>query len=395
MKKPIVIVIGTRPDAIKSVPVYLELKNVGFRVILVATFQQRELLQQVLDLFQVVPDVSLGIMKKEQSLFYLTRSISRRMERVLQKLDPKLVLVHGDTTTAFTTALSAFYLKIPIGHMEAGLRTGNPFSPFPEEINRKFISSVATYHFAPTSLNVANLLSERIERNKIYCTGNVVIDALRWILQKIQSKEILIDEKITATVSSCKKKRMKLVLLTAHRRESFDGGLERIFVAIKKFLSLHDDVFIFYPYHPNPSVLYAIEKSEFKNTKNILLMPPLLYKNLIYIMSHVCWVMTDSGGIHEEATSMGKKVLILRDVTERIESIWEKNGKLVGTNPAHILQGMLEYHSYENIGKAFSEITYGDGNAAKRIVSILKTKFTERTVTIEDNNNKLKTLGIH
>ncbi|MBY0353165.1 UDP-N-acetylglucosamine 2-epimerase (non-hydrolyzing) [Candidatus Babeliales bacterium] len=372
MKKPVVVVVGTRPGAIKSMPVYLALKKAGIPTILCATFQHDSLLQQVFDLFDVKPDIKLNIMKKDQDLFYLTATILEKLKIVFQELNPELVLVHGDTTTAFAAALAAFYFKIPIGHLEAGLRTGNKFSPFPEEINRKFISNVATYHFAPTALNVANLLAEGVAREGIFCTGNVIVDALNAIRERIDSQQIPIDPAIQQKLALCQEKSLKPILLTAHRRESFDGGLVRIFKTVKKFGQQHKDLFIFYPFHPNPNVLAALEASGLKELENIYCCPPLEYKDLIHLIVSVNWVMTDSGGIQEEAISVGKKVLILRDITERIEGVWEGHALLVGTDEALIAQGMANYYTAQP-DKMVPTFIYGDGNACQRIVTIIKT----------------------
>lgn len=382
MKKPIVIVLGTRPGAIKLIPLYLALKEAGIPTALCATYQHDEMLQQVLDLFQVTADFRLNIMKLDQDLFYLTSSIITGLKSIFTKINPLLVLVHGDTTTTFTAALAAFYLKIPIGHLEAGLRTGDKYSPYPEEINRKFVTNVATYHFAPTSLNVANLLHEDIDRSSIFCTGNVVVDALNIIRNKIQSGELIIDKKLHEIMISCKQQKKKTILLTAHRRESFDGGLVRIFKTVKKFAQEHDDLFVFFPVHPNPHVLQAVKESGIDELENVYCSSPLMYKDLVYLVLSVDWIMTDSGGIQEEGMSIGKKVLILRDVTERIEGVWEGLGELVGTNEQKIFEGMTKLYSQKTTTTPTN--IYGDGNACKRIVSILETQLNIKTEKSSD-----------
>ncbi len=380
MSKPIIIVVGTRPAAIKSIPVYFALKNANINVILCATFQHDDILQQVFDIFQVSPDVRLDVMKKDQDLFYVTTAILEKIRDVYKKLDPSLVLVHGDTATAFASALAAFYLKIPIGHLEAGLRTGNIYAPFPEEIYRKYISQIAQYHFAPTSLNVGNLLAEGIDRKNIFCTGNVVVDALFWMQEKIKTQKLIIDTNIIDTVLACKKNKQQLVLLTAHRRESFDGGLVRIFKSIKAFALNHPDVFIFYPVHPNPNVLAAIKQSGLDEISNIVLSKPVPYKELVYLIISSDWIITDSGGIQEEGMSLGKKVLILRDVTERIEGVWEGLGLLVGTNEKLITAGLLALYSMQNSLHKPNNI-YGDGKASQRIALMIKTKLDKKVKT--------------
>lgn len=375
MKNPVAMVIGTRPGAIKSIPVYFELKKRNIPVSLIATFQHDELLQQVFDVFNVTPDINLSIMLHGQDLFYLTGTILTKMQAVFQNLQPRIVLVHGDTSTAFASALAAFYLKIPIGHMEAGLRTGDMYAPFPEEMNRKFITNLAKYHFAPTSLNVGNLLSEGIGRKHIYQTGNVVVDALFWVISKIANAEIVIDKEITEKIAECKKNKKKIVLLTAHRRESFsNNGLVRIFSTIKKFADQHDDIFIFFPYHPNPNVLAAIEASNIKSVQNLYFCKPLAFKELVYVLHQSSWIMTDSGGIQEEGISLGKQVLVLRDVTERIEGVWEGIAHLVGSNEQLIFDAMNKLYNTLILANKPSSI-YGDGKASERIAAIVEHEY--------------------
>lgn len=390
MKSPVVIVIGTRPGAIKSIPVYFELKRRNIPVLLLATFQHDQLLQQVLDIFSVTPDLNLNVMKENQDLFYLTSAILGKMQSTFGEIKPSLVLVHGDTTTAFAAALAAFYLKIPIGHMEAGLRTGNMYAPFPEEMNRKFISTIAQHHFAPTALNIGNLLAEGINRSFIYQTGNVVVDALYWIKNKITQQKITVDSKICKQVELCKQKKQRMILLTAHRRESFDnGGLARIFKTVKKFAQEHEDLFIFYPYHPNPNVIKIIEQSGIADMKNIYFSKPIGYIELIYLLFAVDWIMTDSGGIQEEGISIGKKVLILRDVTERIEGVWEGVAQLVGTNEELIYKGMKSFYENSSTEQHACNI-YGDGRASEKIVSIIEQELQKKrikkipTITMRD-----------
>ena len=374
--KPILLVVGTRPGAIKSIPLYQALKKTTIPTFLCATFQHDELLQQVFDIFRITPDISLKIMKKDQDLFHITTSVLEKMRDVYLKIDPELVLVHGDTATAFASALAAFYLKIPVGHLEAGLRTGNIYAPFPEEVCRKYISTIASYHFAPTSLNVGNLLAEGIARDTVFCTGNIIVDALEWIQQEIESGAIALNPIVTQKVLACKQNGKKLILLTAHRRESFDGGLLRIFNSIKKFAQQHDDLFIFYPVHPNPNVQAALEQAKLHEVPSIYLSQALAYQDLIYLILSSAWVMTDSGGIQEEAMSIGKKVIILRDVTERIEGVWEGLGMLAGTDENLITKYMSEFYLLPNTDAQATTI-YGDGKASARIVSILKTKLLQ------------------
>ncbi len=372
MSEPIVIVVGTRAEAIKLIPLYLSLKNQNIFVLLCATFQHSEMLNQVFKLFNVVPDFDLNVMKNDQDLFYLNSVILEKTKDVYLKTNPRLVLVHGDTTTTMAAAMAAFYLHIPIGHVEAGLRTGNMNSPFPEEMNRKIVGQIATYHFAPTAFSVANLLSEGVKRENVFCTGNTIVDALNFIKNEIKTNSVEIDKDIFKIVQECKQKKQKIVLLTAHRRESFNGGLLRIFKTIKRFALLYEDVSIIYPVHPNPNVLRAVDESGIKNIKNVYSCSALSYKDLIYILMNSDFVATDSGGIQEEAVSLGKPVLVLRDITERWEGVWQGCEKLVGTNEKLIWQGMEEF--YKNNVKHYPSNIYGDGQACSKIVTILKDK---------------------
>ncbi len=373
MQNPILLVIGTRAEAIKLIPLYLAFKKENIDCLLCATFQHSGLLQQVFDIFNVDPDFNLNVMIKNQDLFYLQNTILLRLKEVYQKVKPKLVLVHGDTTTTMSAALAAFYLHIPVGHVEAGLRTGNMQSPFPEEMNRKLVGQIADYHFAPTAFSTANLLSEGVSREKVFCTGNTVVDSLFWMRDQINSGNIEIDINLKTKILESKKQNKKLILLTAHRRESFNGGLLRIFNSIKRFADKHDDVLIFYPIHPNPNVLNAVKESKILESKNIFSTKSLLYKDLIYLLMNVDWVATDSGGIQEEAVSLGKHVLVLRDLTERWEGVWDGSEELVGTNENLIFTSMEKCYHLPNLEKKES-LVYGDGNSCKRIVSIIKTK---------------------
>ncbi|MBD3273079.1 UDP-N-acetylglucosamine 2-epimerase (non-hydrolyzing) [Candidatus Dependentiae bacterium] len=381
IKSPILVVIGTRAEAIKLIPLYIALKKENIECLLCATFQHSDLLQQVFDIFNVNPDFNLNVMIKNQDLFYLQNTILERLKNVYEKVKPKLVLVHGDTTTTMSAALGAFYLHIPVGHVEAGLRTGNIRSPFPEEMNRKLVGQIADFHFAPTAFSTANLLAEGVSREKVFCTGNTVVDSLFWMRNRINSGKIEIDKDLKYKVLQSKKQNKKLILLTAHRRESFDGGLLRIFRSVKKFADKYDDVLIFYPMHPNPNVLKAVKESKILESKNIFATKSLLYKDLIYLLLNVDYVATDSGGIQEEAVSLGRHVLVLRDITERWEGVWDGSEQLVGTNENLILSSLEKCYHFPYLQKKESFV-YGDGNSCKRIVSIIKTKFDLKT-----NNN--------
>jgi UDP-N-acetylglucosamine 2-epimerase (non-hydrolysing) len=369
-------VIGTRPDAIKLLPVHLALQSAGIKSILCSTAQHLEMLNQVLDIFQIKPDFDLQIMQENQDLFHITSQALNKMKEVLNAVEPTLVLVQGDTTTAFAATLAAVYKKIPVGHVEAGLRTGSLEAPYPEEMNRRFISMVGTYHFAPTSLNVANLLAEGVARQNIILTGNTVVDSLHMIITKIKDGSLIIDPLIIKLIQKLKAENKTIALLTAHRRESFNGGLHNIFQAAEKITQTSPELAFIYPHHPNPEVLRAIKDTGIANSKNIYLRKPLNYKELAYCLIECDWVATDSGGIQEEAISLGKPVVILREKTERIEGVWQGIAYLAGTEVNSIIKSMSKANSQKNL---FSQTSiYGDGQASKKIASFIESLQTEQ-----------------
>lgn len=372
MERPIVVLVGTRPEALKLLLLHKKLQAEGFSSLLCSTEQHSEILNQVFKIFDILPDISLGIMKPNQDLFDITSLILIKLREVLIKLNPKLLIVQGDTSSAFAAALSAFYLKIPIAHVEAGLRSGNVHAPYPEELNRTIISKIADYNFAPTALNCANLLHDGIYREKIFCTGNTIVDSLFWIKNKINSGQIKVDKNLVEKVERCKKLNQKITLLTAHRRESFGGGLLKIFSTIKRFALDHKDLFIFYTLHPNPNVIAEFNKSGLGDLENIFVSDPLGYTELVYLLTNSSFVITDSGGIQEEAISLGKRVIILRDVTERVEGLSEGLGMLVGTNEFLIYEGLKIFYS-KNFQAKISTV-FGDGKAVEQICNILKIK---------------------
>lgn len=370
MERPIVVLVGTRPEALKLLLLHKKLRAEGFSSLLCSTEQHSQILNQVLKLFDILPDISLGIMKPNQDLFDITSSILIKFKAVLLKINPRLLIVQGDTTSAFAAALSAFYLKIPVAHVEAGLRSGNMHAPYPEELNRTMISKIADYHFAPTTLNCANLLNEGVPREKIFCTGNTIVDSLFWIKNKIESGQMEVDKNLVEKVEQCKKLNSKIAILTAHRRESFGGGLLQIFRSIKKFALTHKDLFIFYTLHPNPNVISEFEQSGLGELENVFVNNPLGYAELVYLLTNSSFVITDSGGIQEEAMSLGKRVIILRSVTERVEGLWEGLGSLVGTDEFLIYREMEAFYS-ESIQNKTSTV-FGDGKSVERICNILK-----------------------
>lgn len=382
--QPVVVIVGTRPEGIKMIPVYQALQRIGVPVVLCSTTQHDELLSQVFDLFDVHPDFDLKIMRQGQDLFYLTHSILHKTKEVFKKINPSMVLVQGDTTSTMAAALSAFYLHIPVGHVEAGLRTDDIRAPFPEEMNRRVVGTVADFHFAPTAQAAAQVFAQGAARRQVFCTGNTVVDALYAIKEKVYSGQIVVNEEIASIVQKCGLENKKIILLTAHRRESFDGGIVRILESVKEYLQQHDNVFCFYPFHPNPHVVQAIERVGLSRLSNIFLSEPLAYKELAYLLLHANFVLTDSGGIQEEAVSLGKPVLVLREKTERPEGIWAGLATIVGTNRekiAHGLNDLLAWNSSE-INQQLN--VYGDGYASERIAQIVKDNIVVSSITAEE-----------
>jgi len=367
---PVMLVVGTRPEGIKMMPVYFALKKALIPVFLCSTTQHTNLLTEVFDVFGVTPDKELGVMQQGQDLFHVTQQVLQGMKVILERVKPSLVLVHGDTTTTMAAGLSAFYKQIPVGHVEAGLRTGDMHSPYPEEFNRVSLSLIAEYHFAPTTTAAANLIAEGRHRDTVFCTGNTVVDALRIVENKINSGILKIRSDIEQAVAGAQISKQKIVLFTMHRRESFNGGIERMLEALKNFSVKNPDVLFIYPYHPNPTVMQILEKVNLKNVENIFLTEPVGYKDLVYLLLHVDAVATDSGGIQEEAVSLGKPVLILREKSERMEGVREGLAWLIGTSPRLFSQKLYEILIIKE--SSVRRSIYGDGYAAEKIVRIIE-----------------------
>lgn len=367
---PILFIAGTRAEALKLVLLYKQLKNY-FPVLLCSTYQHTTLVDDVFNLFNVRPDFSLNVMKENQDLFHLTTAILTKTNELYQEVKPSLVVVHGDTTTTMASSLSAFYNKIPIAHIEAGLRTGNMQWPFPEELNRKIVGQCATYHFAPTARAMAHLFAEGVAHDRVFCVGNTIVDSLFYIKQKIADRSLPISSSLRLHVEEWLTHKKKLFLLTAHRRESFNGGLLRIFTTVKKFVTQHPDIKVIFPYHPNPNVIKAITQAALHEEPRIVLMQALPYHELVYVLMHAHTVITDSGGIQEEAVTLGKHVVCVRDVTERNEGVWEGNVVLVGTDPERITKALV--HAYHEPLQYRPSFVYGDGKADERIISIIKS----------------------
>ena len=382
--KTIMLVFGTRPEAIKMCPLVKEFQKYpeDFKTVVCVTGQHREMLDQVLKIFEVVPDYDLNIMKQGQDLYDVTARVLTGMRDVFKEIKPDVVLVHGDTTTSTAAALAAFYQQIPVGHVEAGLRTHNIYSPWPEEMNRQMTGRMATYNFSPTPLSRQNLLEEKVSENAITVTGNTVIDALYWVVDKIKNTESLSAE-LTAKLKTAgyDVERLstgkKLVLITGHRRENFGDGFINMCAAIRDLTNKYPDVDFVYPMHLNPNVrkpIHEVFGEDLSNLGNMFFIEPLEYLEFVFLMEKCNIVLTDSGGIQEEAPGLGKPVLVMRDTTERPEALEAGTVKLVGTNYDKIVSEvsmLLENKEYyDTMSKAVNP--YGDGLACGRIVECLK-----------------------
>ena len=379
------LVFGTRPEAIKMAPLVKEFQKHtdSIKTITCVTGQHREMLDQVLQLFEIHPDYDLNIMKQGQDLYDITAKVMIGMRNVLTEAKPDVVLVHGDTTTSTAAALAAFYQQIPVGHVEAGLRTYNIYSPWPEEMNRLITGRIATYHFSPTQLSRQNLIKENISDDKILVTGNTVIDALYWVVDKIKNNQSLNDElKQILALAGYDVTRLnngkKLVLITGHRRENFGDGFINMCTATKDLTQKYPEVDFVYPMHLNPNVrkpIHEVFGENLSNLGNMFFIEPLEYLSFIYLMEKSTIVLTDSGGIQEEAPGLGKPVLVMRDTTERPEALDAGTVKLVGTNYNLILNEvslLLENDEYYK-KMSLANNPYGDGKASFRICkSLLK-----------------------
>lgn len=378
--KKIMLVFGTRPEAIKMAPLVKEFQKhpTEFETIVCVTGQHRQMLDQVLSLFGIKPDYDLNIMKQGQDLYDVTARVLTGMRDVLKEANPDVVLVHGDTTTSTAAALAAFYRQVPVGHVEAGLRTHNIYSPWPEEMNRQLTGRIAEYDFAPTSLSKSNLLAEGIAEKKITVTGNTVIDALYWVVDKIKNTPAL-EKELKAGLSGAGydvrrlEEGRKLVLITGHRRENFGDGFISICKAIKTLTEKYPEVDFVYPMHLNPNVrkpIHEVFGTSLEGLGNIFFIEPLEYLSFVYLMEKSHIVLTDSGGIQEEAPGLGKPVLVMRDTTERPEALEAGTVKLVGTDQAKIVQEVSALIDNEDVYRVMSHAVnpYGDGLACRRIV---------------------------
>ncbi len=374
--KKVLIVFGTRPEAIKMAPLIKEFekhKN-DFHVKICVTAQHREMLDQVLELFEIEPDYDLNVMELGQDLYDITSKVLLGLRNILKEFQPDIVLVHGDTTTTFSATLAAFYQKIDVGHVEAGLRTGNIYSPWPEEANRLLTTQISKYHFAPTQSNKTNLLKEHISNEHIIITGNTVIDALFWVLNKIKNHADL----QTTLIQTIKQlgypiSDRKMVLITGHRRENFGEGFLNICTALQELATQYPEVDFVYPVHLNPNVQKPV-KEILSDIENVYLIEPLEYLPFVFLLNHCYMVLTDSGGVQEEAPSLGKPVLVMRDTTERPEAVQAGTVILVGTDKESIkfyVKKLLEDTEYYK-KMAYAHNPYGDGYACSKIIHFLK-----------------------
>ena len=375
--KKVMLVFGTRPEAIKMAPLYHALRQNAdlFETQLCVTAQHREMLDQVLKVFDLTPDIDLNLMKQGQDLFDVTAGVLLGMRDVLRTHKPDALLVHGDTTTTLASAMSAFYLGVPVGHVEAGLRTHDVQAPFPEEFNRQVASKVTRWHFAPTEFSRQNLLAERVSPDRVTVTGNTVIDALLWVLGRIEAdtrRREAVSDFLTAQLGF-DWRNQRFVLMTGHRRENFGDGFLQICHALKDLAARYPDVRFVYPVHLNPNVQQPVN-AILANLPNVHLIAPMDYEPFVYLLKHCHIVLTDSGGIQEEAPSLGKPVLVMRDVTERPEAVEAGTVRLVGANRERVVANVAELledqHAYRAMSRAHNP--YGDGHACQRIVDVLR-----------------------
>ena len=370
----VLVLFGTRPEAIKLAPVIHELRKKFFQTIVVSSSQHKQLLAPFLTSLDVDVDFDLGVMRRDQTPNGVCSRVMAKLDKILVSEKPNLILVQGDTTTTLAGALAAFYRKIPVGHVEAGLRSGNLMSPFPEEMNRRVVSQIASFHFAATEKNRRNLLAEDVPSEKVFVTGNPVVDALKYML-----KNLKVDPAITQLIRATDGK--KRILLTTHRRESFGSAMTANLKVIGDFVEQRKDVCLFFPVHPNPNVK-NIADTILGGRERIYLLEPLDYSNFLSIMKSAWLILSDSGGVQEEAPSLGKPLLILRENTERPEAIRSGVAKLVGNSPGSLKRFLEENYSVETWIKSIKEVAnpFGDGKAAMRIVKIIEERLAYKAI---------------
>lgn len=367
-RRKILVLFGTRPEAIKLAPIIHELKQKFFQTVVVSSSQHKELLKPFLKTLDIQTDFDLRVMKKNQSLNEVCSRVLVKLDKILEAEQPDLIIVQGDTTTTLAGTLAGFNRQIPVGHVEAGLRSGNLYSPFPEEMNRRLVTQIADFHFAATERNRRNLLAEDIPTEKVFVTGNTVVDALQHLL-----KTLAPSKQIAEIIENTQGK--KRILLTTHRRESFGEAMSGNLKVLRDFVEKHKDVCLFFPVHPNPNVKRITEEI-LAGKERIYLLEPLNYSDFIALMKETWLIVSDSGGVQEEAPSLGKPLLVLRENTERPEAIRSGVAKLVGGNPQILKKMLEENHSVQTWIKSVKEVAnpFGDGKAAKRIVKIIEEK---------------------
>ena len=375
----VLVLFGTRPEVIKLAPVIHELRKRFFQTIVVSSSQHKQLLRPFLDTLEVDIDFDLGVMRRNQSPTEVCSRILAKLDKVLESERPDLILVQGDTTTTLAGALAGFYRRIPVGHVEAGLRSGNLMSPYPEEMNRRVVSQIATFHFAATEKNRSNLLAEDVPSDRIFVTGNPVVDSLRGMLKKISPSP-----KIVELIESTEGK--KRILLTTHRRESFGTVMTANMKVLRDFVDKHQDVCLFFPVHPNPNVK-VIAKEVLGKRKRIHLLNPLDYGDFLAIMQSTWLIVSDSGGVQEEAPSLGKPLLVMRENTERPEAIRAGVSKLIGTDPGALKHLLEENYSVDTWIKSVKEVAnpFGDGRSSARIVRIIEEKLAAKNIAVKAN----------
>lgn len=383
LRMKVLVLFGTRPEAIKLAPVIHELRKRFFQTIVVSSSQHKHILAPFLSTLDIDVDFDLGVMKRNQTPNEVCARVMAKLDKVLGSEGPDLILVQGDTTTALAGALAGFNRRIPVGHVEAGLRSGNLMSPFPEEMNRRVISQVTSFHFAATEKNRRNLLAEEVTTEKIFVTGNPVVDSLKYMLKNLQPSE-----KIAGLIKSTAGK--KRLLLTTHRRESFGSAMTANLKVLGDFVDRHRDVCLFFPVHPNPNVR-GVAKSILGKRDNIHLLEPLDYSDFLAIMKAAWLIVSDSGGVQEEAPSLGKPLLVIRENTERPEAISSGVSKLIGSSPGSLKQFLEENHAVDTWIRSVKEVAnpFGDGRAAQRIVKIIEGKLASKAATAKALQGKL------
>lgn len=372
--QPILVVLGTRPEAIKLVPIIVACARSGVEVVVCSTGQHAHLLRDIFELFGIVPDVDLALMRHQQELSYVATAALEGVTRVIKSTQPRMVIVQGDTTTAMAASVAAFYARVPLVHVEAGLRTHNMYAPFPEEFNRCVSDLVATYRCAPTHRAAHNMLKEGMDPKTIYVTGNTVVDALRMVRHKIATGSAGISTTVADAIEQIRARNLRSILFTLHRRELGVAGIDALLGAVRQAIVAHEDLAVVYPYHPNPLIRDAIARVQLAHHPRVFVMPPLAYQDFVYVMSRVDGVFTDSGGVQEEAISINKPTYVVRNETERMEGVEAGAAQLIGTDPQSLFRA-LSIFCENPVPLVDGQQVYGDGHAAERIMAIVQGTF--------------------